>query len=139
MNKPAKQDQTTITADGPYLMDLTDSQRLVLISTLAKMINPDEDAAFSEEEDEDVIALLDACMNQPEEERVHMIGLIADDITLGFSNNPTPRQKRNARICGISLIAFGLGILAHGLYTDGPALLRTAQNNIQLIQERFKQ
>jgi hypothetical protein len=48
-------------------------------------------------------------------------------------------QARNGKAVGIGLIAIGLCILAHGLYTDGPELLRTTQNNIQLIQERFKQ
>jgi hypothetical protein len=49
------------------------------------------------------------------------------------------QQSRNGKAVGIGLIAIGLCLLAHGLYRDGPALLRTAQNNIQLIQERFKQ
>jgi hypothetical protein len=49
------------------------------------------------------------------------------------------QQSRNGKAVGVGLIAIGLCILAHGLYTDGPALLRTTQQNIQLIQERFKQ
>jgi hypothetical protein len=49
------------------------------------------------------------------------------------------QQSRNGKAVGLGLIAIGLCLLAHGLYRDGPALLRTTQNSIELITERFKQ
>jgi hypothetical protein len=47
-------------------------------------------------------------------------------------------QRRNAHIVGYGLITLGLGILAHGLYRDGPELLRATQSTVHIIQSRFK-